>query len=219
VSEGSLPTADRPPTSAATVAAVTPSHSPLPHGVLLFQRFGLAILPLVVFLGLAAVLYARLGAGDAARLPSALIGQPAPSLELPGLDDAKPGLVDSDLRQGHVTLVNVFASWCQPCHVEHEFLLVLAKDPALKAEGVTLVGVAQKDSPENIRRFLGAAGDPYAKVGLDSDGRAGIDWGVYGVPETFIVRGDGVIAYKVIGPISAETLESVVKPEIARAMK
>jgi cytochrome c biogenesis protein CcmG/thiol:disulfide interchange protein DsbE len=210
---GSLPTAD-PQTSAATVAAAGLARSPP-----LFRRCGLAILPLVAFLGLAAVLYARLGAGDAARLPSALIGQAAPSLELPGLDDTKPGLVDSDLRQGHVTLVNVFASWCQPCHVEHEFLLVLANDPALKAAGVTLVGVAQKDSPENIRRFLGAAGDPYAKVGLDSEGRAGIDWGVYGVPETFIVRGDGVIAYKVIGPISAETLESVVKPEIAKAMK
>jgi cytochrome c biogenesis protein CcmG/thiol:disulfide interchange protein DsbE len=210
---GSLPTAD-PQTSAATVAAAGLARSPP-----LFRRFGLAILPLVAFLGLAAVLYARLGAGDAARLPSALIGQAAPSLELPGLDDTKPGLVDSDLRQGHVTLVNVFASWCQPCHVEHEFLLVLANDPALKAAGVTLVGVAQKDSPENIRRFLGAAGDPYAKVGLDSEGRAGIDWGVYGVPETFIVRGDGVIAYKVIGPISAETLQSVVKPEIAKAMK
>jgi cytochrome c biogenesis protein CcmG/thiol:disulfide interchange protein DsbE len=214
VSEGSLPTADRPPTSEATVAAAGLSRSPP-----LFRRFGLAILPLVVFLGLAAVLYARLGAGDAARLPSALIGQAAPSLGLPGLDETKPGLVDSDLRQGHVTLVNVFASWCQPCHVEHEFLLSLANDPALKVAGVALVGVAQKDSPENIRRFLGAAGDPYAKVGLDSEGRAGIDWGVYGVPETFIVRGDGVIAYKVIGPISAETLESVVKPEIAKAMK
>ena len=81
------------------------------------------------------------------------------------------------------------------------------------------MGVAQRDSPENIRRFLGAAGDPYAKVGLDSDDRAGIDWGVYGVPETFIVRGDGVIAYKAIGPINAEMLETVVKPEIAKAMK
>ena len=213
MSEGSLPTAD-PPTSAATVAAAGLARSPP-----LFRRFGLAILPLVAFLGLAAVLYARLGAGDAARLPSALIGQAAPPLGLPGLDETKPGLVDSDLRQGHVTLVNVFASWCQPCHIEHEYLLSLANDPALKAEGVELVGVAQKDSPENIRRFLAAAGDPYAKIGLDSDGRAGIDWGVYGVPETFIVRGDGVIAYKVIGPISAETLQSVVKPEIAKAMK
>jgi cytochrome c biogenesis protein CcmG, thiol:disulfide interchange protein DsbE len=192
--------------------------SPRPAGAAFFRRLGLATLPLLVFLGLAAVLYARLHAGDAARLPSALIGRAAPALDLPGLDGG-PGLVDSDLRQGHVTLVNVFASWCQPCHVEHEFLLALASDPTLKAEGVTLVGVAQRDSPENIRRFLGAAGDPYAKVGLDSDDRAGIDWGVYGVPETFIVRGDGVIAYKAIGPINAETLETVVKPEIAKAMK
>jgi cytochrome c biogenesis protein CcmG/thiol:disulfide interchange protein DsbE len=202
MSEGSSSAAERPSTPA----------------VALIRRFGLAILPLIAFAGLAALLYVRLGAGDAARLPSALIGRAAPSLDLPGLGD-KPGLADADLRQGHVTLVNVFASWCVPCHTEHEFLLALANDPVLKAEGVALLGVAQKDSQENIRRFLGAAGDPYAKVGLDSDGRAGIDWGVYGVPETFIVRGDGVIAYKVIGPISAESLDSVVKPEIAKAMK
>ena len=182
------------------------------------RRLSLALLPLIVFLLLATLLFVRLGAGDASRLPSALIGQPAPSLNLPGLGDA-PGLSDADLRKGNVTLVNIFASWCQPCHIEHEFLLALSKDADLKAKGVTLVGVAQKDSPENIRRFLGAAGDPYAKVGLDADGRAGIDGGVYGVPETFIVRGDGVIAYKVVGPMNAETLESVVKPEILKAMK
>ncbi len=82
--------------------------------------------------------------------------------------------------------------------------MALAADPALKAKGVVLVGVAQKDSPENIRRFLGAGGDPYAKVGLDGDGRAGIDWGVYGVPETFIVKGDGAIAFKLVGPIDAD---------------
>ena len=182
------------------------------------RRLSLALLPLIAFLLLATLLFVRLGAGDASRLPSALIGQPAPSLNLPGLGDA-PGLSDADLRKGNVTLVNIFASWCQPCHIEHEFLLALSKDADLKAKGVTLVGVAQKDSPENIRRFLGAAGDPYAKVGLDADGRAGIDWGVYGVPETFIVRGDGVIAYKVVGPMNAETLESIVKPEILKAMK
>ncbi|MFZ0206221.1 MAG: DsbE family thiol:disulfide interchange protein [Roseiarcus sp.] len=193
--------------------------APAPRPISYLRRLALAILPLIVFLGLATLLYFRLDAGDPARVPPTLIGQAAPSLDLPGLDDKKPGLADSDLRQGHVTVVNVFASWCQPCHIEHEFLLSLANDPALKAQGVELVGVAQKDSPENIRRFLGAAGDPYAKVGLDSDGRAGIDWGVYGVPETFIVKGDGVIAYKVIGPISAETLAGVVKPEIAKAMK
>jgi cytochrome c biogenesis protein CcmG, thiol:disulfide interchange protein DsbE len=182
------------------------------------RRLSLALLPLIVFVGLAALLFVRLGAGDASRLPSALIGQAAPSLNLPGLGDA-PGLSDADLRKGNVTLVNIFASWCQPCHIEHEYLLALSKDADLKAKGVTLVGVAQKDSPENIRRFLSAAGDPYAKVGLDAGGRAGIDWGVYGVPETFIVRGDGVIAYKVVGPMSAETLESVVRPEILKAMK
>jgi cytochrome c biogenesis protein CcmG, thiol:disulfide interchange protein DsbE len=182
------------------------------------RRLSLALLPLIAFLAIAGLLLARLGAGDASKLPSALIGQPAPSLNLPGLPD-KPGLADADLRQGHVTLVNIFASWCEPCHVEHEYLLALARDPALKAQGVTLVGVAQKDSAENIRRFLGAAGDPYGSVGMDANGHAGIDWGVYGVPETFIVKGDGKIAYKVIGPISADTLESVVKPEIAKAMR
>ena len=96
--------------------------------------------------------------------------------------------------------------------------MTLAADPALRAKGVAIYGVAQKDSVENVRRFLGAKGDPYAKVGLDADGRAGIDWGVYGVPETFIVRGDGEIVYKVIGPITAEALASQVRPQILKAM-
>ncbi len=181
------------------------------------RRGLLAALPLIVFAALAALLFVRLYAGDASRIPSALIGQSAPALDLPGLDGG-PGLADADLRRGHVTLVNIFASWCAPCHEEHEVLMQLAADPALQAKGVRLVGVAQKDSAENIKRFLGAKGDPYAKVGLDADGRAGIDWGVYGVPETFIVKGDGVIAYKFVGPISAAALESVVKPEVLKAM-
>lgn len=180
------------------------------------RRGWLALAPLLAFVALAALLFVRLFAGDSSRVPSALIGQSAPSLDLPGLDGA-PGLADADLRQGHVTIVNVFASWCQPCRGEHEFLMALSRDPELKAKGVTLVGVAQKDPPENVRRFLGALGDPYAKIGLDGDGRAGIDWGVYGVPETFIVRGDGVIAYKQIGPIDAGTLQGVVKPAILKA--
>ena len=141
--------------------------------------------------------------GDPSRLPSALIGQSAPPLTLAGLDGGA-GLSDADLRQGHVSVINVFGSWCEPCHLEHPYLMALAADPALKAKGVAIFGVAQKDLPENVRRLLGAKGDPYAKVGLDPDGRAGIDWGVYGVPETFIVRGDGTIAYKVIGPMTAE---------------
>jgi len=179
-------------------------------------RRWLAALPLIVFAALAALLFVRLFAGDASRVPSALIGQSAPPLDLPGLD-GKPGLADADLRQGHVTIVNVFASWCQPCRGEHEFLMALAADPQLKAKGVALIGVAQKDPPENVRRFLGALGDPYAKIGLDADGRAGIDWGVYGVPETFVVRGDGTIVFKQIGPIDAAALDSTIKPAILKA--
>ena len=197
--------ADRPPPT-----ELAPAPAPLP--VYFFRRFALAILPLIVFLGLAALLYFRLDAGDPARLPPTLIGQAAPSLDLPGLDEKKPGLADSDLRQGHVTVVNVFASWCQPCHIEHEFLLSLANDPALKVEGVELVGVAQKDSPENIRRFLGAAGDPYAKVGLDSDGRAGIDWGVYGVPETYVVDRGGIVRLRWAGGLSDDVVRGTLAP-------
>jgi cytochrome c biogenesis protein CcmG, thiol:disulfide interchange protein DsbE len=180
-------------------------------------RRWLVYLPLVVFMALAWLLFQRLGAGDPASIPSVLIGQTAPPLTLPGLDGAT-GLTDADLRAGHVSLVNVFGSWCEPCHYEHPYLMALAADDALKQKGVVLYGVAQKDSSENIRRFLGAGGDPYAKVGLDPDGRAGIDWGVYGVPETFIVRGDGAIAYKFVGPLTAEALESEIKPQILKAM-
>ena len=178
----------------------------------------LAALPLVAILALGGLFLARLGAGDASRLPSALIGQAAPKLQLPGLDGGV-SLTGADVRRGHVTLVNIFASWCLPCLIEHDFLLNLAGDADLKAKGVEILGVAQKDSADNIRRFLGAAGDPYAKVGLDGDGRAGIDWGVYGVPETFIVNGDGIIAYKFVGPMDAESLEKTVKPEILKAMR
>jgi len=181
------------------------------------RRGALAALPLLLFALLAILLFARLYAGDDSRIPSALIGQSAPSLDLPGLEGAA-GLADADLRQGRVTLVNIFASWCEPCHAEHAFLMALAADPGLKEKGVRILGVAQKDSAENIKRFLGAMGDPYAKVGLDADGRAGIDWGVYGVPETFVVRGDGAIAFKLVGPMSADALETILKPEIVKAM-
>ncbi len=180
-------------------------------------RRWLAFLPFAVFAALAALLFVRLYAGDPAKLPSALIGQTAPPLTLPGLDGAS-GLSNADLRQGHVSVVNVFGSWCEPCRFEHPNLMALASDDELKQKGVVVYGVAQKDSPENVRRFLGALGNPYAKVGLDAIGRAGIDWGVYGVPETFIVRGDGTIAYKFVGPMTAESLAREVRPQILRAM-
>ena len=181
------------------------------------RRRLLTLAPLLIFGALALLFFARLFAGDASHIPSALIGQSAPPLDLPALDGSA-GLKDADLRQGHVSVVNIFASWCVPCHEEHAILLNLAADKALAAEGVRLIGVAQKDDPENIRRFLGAKGDPYSRIGVDRDGRAGIDWGVYGVPETFIVKGDGTIAFKLVGPMSAATLASVVRPEIEKAM-
>ena len=179
-------------------------------------RMILAALPLIVFLGLAGLLLLRLGAGDASKLPSALIGHAAPPLQLAGLE-ASGGATDTDLRAGRVTVVNVFGSWCEPCHYEHPVLLSLADDPDVKAGKVTIVGMAQKDAPENVRRFLGAEGNPYGKVVLDPDGRAGIDWGVYGVPETFVVKGDGTIAYKFVGPLTEDTLKSVLLPEIRKA--
>ena len=111
----------------------------------------------------------------------------------------------------------MFGSWCEPCHYEHPALLALADDPDVKAGKVTILGMAQKDKPENMRRFLGAEGNPYGRVVLDPDGRAGIDWGVYGVPETFVVKGDGVVAYKFVGPLTEETLKSVLLPEIRKA--
>jgi cytochrome c biogenesis protein CcmG, thiol:disulfide interchange protein DsbE len=181
------------------------------------RRRLLTLAPLLIFGALALLFFARLFAGDASRIPSALIGQSAPPLDLPALDGSA-GLSDADLRQGHVSVVNIFASWCVPCHEEHAILLDLAADKALAAEGVRLIGVAQKDDPENVRRFLGAKGDPYARIGVDRDGRAGIEWGVYGVPETFIVKGDGTIAFKLVGPMNAATLASVVRPQIEKAM-
>ena len=181
------------------------------------RRRWLAYVPLLAFVGLAWLLFERLSAGDPASIPSVLVGQSAPPLNLPGLDGA-PGLRDADLRAGHVSLVNVFGSWCEPCHDEHPYLMALAADPELKAKAVAVYGVAQRDSAENIRRFLGAKGDPYLKVGLDQDNRAGIDWGVYGVPETFIVRGDGKLVFKLVGPMSAEALDREVKPQILRAL-
>jgi cytochrome c biogenesis protein CcmG/thiol:disulfide interchange protein DsbE len=168
------------------------------------RRAVFSALPLVVFLALAALLYVRLSAGDASKLPSALVGHPAPPLALKTLDGAPLG--DADLRAGKVTVVNVFGSWCEPCHFEHPVLLALAA--TLKAENgkARMIGMAQKDSPENVRRFLGADGNPYSAVVLDPDGRAGIDWGVYGVPETYVVRGDGIVAFKKVGPLTQETL-------------
>ena len=179
----------------------------------------IAVLPLAVFVALVALFYVRLGAGDAARLPSALIGKAIPDFDLPSLTPERQRVGSADLRKGKVTLLNVFASWCVPCHAEHPLLMALAQDAPLREAGVEIVGLAYKDDPGNSQRFLGSKGNPYASIAVDANGRTGIDFGVYGVPETFIIRGDGTIAFKFVGPLTEESIASVIRPELAKARK
>lgn len=182
------------------------------------RRRLLVLLPLIAFLALAALFYGRLFTGDPSRLPSALIGRPAPALDLPPLEglarEGQPvaGLTSADLKGG-VTVLNIFASWCVPCRDEHPYLVELSKMP-----GFRLVGLNYKDDAGNARRFLGRFGNPYAAVGVDANGRTAIDWGVYGVPETFVIGKDGRIAYKFIGPIDAQGLKERLLPEIEKAV-
>jgi cytochrome c biogenesis protein CcmG, thiol:disulfide interchange protein DsbE len=172
----------------------------------------------LVFLAVVALFLIRLFAGDPSRIPSALIGQPAPQTTLPpvaGLErDGKPvpGLDPASFK-GAVTLLNVWASWCVPCHDEAPLLMQLAQNSKLR-----IVGINYKDEAENARRFLGRYGDPFAAAGADANGRAAIEWGVYGVPETFVVGRDGRIAFKLVGPITPDNLETVIKPEIDKAL-
>jgi len=182
------------------------------------RRNFLVALPLVGFLALAALFYVGLGAGDPSRLPSALIGKPVPPTELPpvpGLEvngKAVPGLSNATFA-GSVSLVNVWASWCVPCHDEAPLLEALGKDKRIK-----LLGINYKDAPDNARRFLNRYGNPFAATGRDENGRTSIDWGVYGVPETFLIGRDGRIAYKLIGPITAENLKTTLMPQIEKAL-
>jgi len=183
-----------------------------------WRRRLLVLIPLVLFLGLAALFMVRLGAGDPSRIPSALIGHAAPATKLPPLagltrdGEPVPGL-DSAALKGEVTVLNVWASWCVPCRDEAPLLVALAAD-----KRVRVAGINYKDQADNARRFLGRYGNPFAANGVDANGRAAIEWGVYGVPETFIVGRDGHIAYKLIGPITPDNLDSVLKPAIEKAL-
>lgn len=181
-------------------------------------RLILALLPLLVFGGFAAVaakmLYEQDVNGlDVSAIPSALIGTKAPSLALPPLEGASvPALTDAAIS-GKLTIVNVFASWCIPCRQEHSMLKELAKD-----ERLNIVGINYKDKNENALRFLGELGNPYDAIGIDPNGKSAIDWGVYGIPETYIVGADGTIIYKKVGPIDTTTYERDMIPAIEKAL-
>ena len=179
------------------------------------RRVVMALLPIAVFAGLAVLFVVGLGRDDPSRVPSVLIGKPAPEFQLPPLEGLTqqgrpvPGLARADLTRGDVTLVNIWASWCGPCRDEHPQLMQLAE-----LDGIRLVGINYKDDPENARRFLGALGVPYDAVGVDASGRTFVDWGGYGVPETFVVDGGGIIRHKYIGPITPEALDETLLPLI-----
>ncbi len=193
--------------------SATPSETPRMN-----RRSIWMLLPLIVFLGLAGLFYVGLLEGDPSRLPSALIGKPVPHTVLPPLSGVEhngkpvPGL-NIETFMGKVTLVNVWASWCVPCHDEVPFLEALGKDKRIQ-----LVSINYKDTETNARRFLNRYGNPFAATGRDESGRTSIDWGVYGVPETYLVGRDGRIAYKLVGPITADNLGTVLEPEIKKAL-
>jgi cytochrome c biogenesis protein CcmG/thiol:disulfide interchange protein DsbE len=182
------------------------------------RRRLIVLLPLVCFLALAALFLFRLGAGDPSKLPSALIGRPVPDTPLPPVAGLVrngapvPGITNADFK-GAVSLVNVWASWCVPCHDEAPLLMRLADDKRIR-----IIGINHKDQPENARRFLGRYGNPFVANGTDGSGRAAIEWGVYGVPETFVVGRDARIAYKLIGPITPDNMEKALAPAIEKAL-
>ncbi|MER8431851.1 DsbE family thiol:disulfide interchange protein [Mesorhizobium caraganae] len=187
----------------------TESETPAPP-----RRRLIVLLPLLVFLGLAGLFLLQLLSGrDEAEVPSALLGLPAPQTNLPALEGSNlPGL-DSKTFAGKVTLVNVFASWCAPCREEHPVLLALSQDKRF-----VMAALNYKDEPQNARRFLGDLGNPFQAIGVDEAGRTAIDWGVYGVPETFVIGKDGKIAYKHVGPLTGESSQTVLMPEIENAL-
>lgn len=172
-----------------------------------FRRL-LYLLPVFIFVGVGIGLAVGL-TRDPSTLPSALIDQPVPTFELPPIAGRDgPGFSSADL-EGRVSLVNVFASWCVPCRVEHPLLMALAED------GVAIYGINYKDPADQATGWLAELGDPYRAIGADGQGRVAIDWGVYGVPETFVVDGQGRIRHRHVGPLQPRDIEKTIRPLLA----
>jgi cytochrome c biogenesis protein CcmG, thiol:disulfide interchange protein DsbE len=182
------------------------------------SRAGLLGWPLAIFTILAVIFAYGLTTGDPSKLPSALLGKAAPAVMLPAIDGlvngagGVPGFDSGDLAKGEVSVVNFWASWCAPCVEEHPLLSAVRE-----RTGARLYGVNYKDQAASARRFLGRYGNPFLAVGADGNGRAAIEWGVYGMPETFVINGRGQIVYKHVGPISPQSLEDKIIPAIRAA--
>ena len=170
----------------------------------------LVLAPPLLFAGLAALFFFGMMREDPNALPSARAGEPAPPMVLTPLGDG-PGFTNETLRDGEVKLVNYWASWCAPCRVEHPTL------EALQDEGVPIYGINYKDDPAKAMAFLEELGDPYVAMAADPSGRTALDWGLYGVPETYVVAGDGTVILRFAGPITPSILESTIRPAMAEA--
>jgi cytochrome c biogenesis protein CcmG/thiol:disulfide interchange protein DsbE len=174
-------------------------------------------LPLIITVSLGVLFLVALRSGDPSRLPSVLIGKPVPEFDLPAVEGiaqtgkTTPGFSSADLATGEVSIVNVWASWCGPCIQEHPLLVDLKEQ-----HGLRLMGINYKDEPEAAQRFLTRLGNPFDALGADTSGRVAIDWGVYGVPETYVVDGKGEIVYKHVGPLTAEKIEGELLPVVAK---
>jgi cytochrome c biogenesis protein CcmG, thiol:disulfide interchange protein DsbE len=169
------------------------------------------LVPVVIFLGLSWLLYIGLFQGPPSELPSPLVGKAAPDIALPALDAEAQNFTRGEIGQGHPVIVNFWASWCAPCRIEHSTLQALAA-----RKGITLYGVDYKDDPQNARMFLTELGNPFGKIDQDREGRVSIDWGVTGVPETFVIDGKGVIRVHYAGPLNDAVLERLILPALGK---
>jgi cytochrome c biogenesis protein CcmG/thiol:disulfide interchange protein DsbE len=168
------------------------------------------VLPPLIFAGLAAMFYLGMQREDPDALPSVKIGREAPPVVLTQLGEGAP-FDDAALQAPGVKIVNYWASWCAPCRVEHPHLMALAE------EGIPIYGINYKDDPGKAMAFLEELGNPYVAMGADESGRTAIDWGVYGVPETYVIDGDGTVVFRLAGPVTSMTLESQIRPAIEAA--